>query len=498
LARIIDTSTSSPDDFRSPDEKLWVYNGYDCMLTAEIHDAIIPSLDNQTTTTYEFSKELQGPVLEMRLRGIRVDLARRAEVIDEYYDTIDVLDRNLQRIVLDGVGLRSFNWRSGPDLRTLFYDRLGIPPVRRQGRPTVNRDALEKIEEYLIARPIVRHLTTMRDIQKKIDFLKTGIDPDGRIRTSYNIAGTSTGRFSSSFSEFGTGGNLQNVEESLRSVLIADEGMKFAKFDGAQIQSRIVGGAEWNHVQDGTYLDACESGDLHTSVAKMTWPELPWTGDLIKDKKIASALLYRHHSYRYGCKVLGHGSNFDGQAETLATQTRIPKSVVEQFQFKYFRAFPGHKRWRNYTEDLIRSTGTYTAIGGRRRQFWGRRNDPKVIREALAYEGQSAEAHIVNHCLLNIWRARDVVLIMHEHDGLVVQYPEEQEDVIIPKVMKQLYYPVELREGRQLIIPFDCQTGWNRGKFHPEKNPDGLRDYKPADPRKRTPFVPLLDRILRK
>jgi len=81
----------------------------------------------------------------------------------------------------------------------------------------------------------------MREIQKKIDFLKTGVDPDGRIRTSYNIPGTNTGRFSSSYSEFGTGGNLQNVEESLRSVFIADWGWKFAKFD-AKAGSPIASG----------------------------------------------------------------------------------------------------------------------------------------------------------------------------------------------------------------------------------------------------------------
>jgi len=60
------------------------------------------------------------------------------------------------------------------------------------------------------------------DLQKKIDILKTEIDKDGRIRTSYNIAGTNTGRLSSSFSEFGTGTNLQNIEESLRSMFVAD------------------------------------------------------------------------------------------------------------------------------------------------------------------------------------------------------------------------------------------------------------------------------------
>ena len=93
------------------------------------------------------------------------------------------------------------------------------------------------MESYLLARQIVRHIITMRELGKKISMLKTEIDPDGRMRTSYNIAGTSTGRFSSSYSEFGTGGNLQNVEESLRSIFISDPGFKFAKFDAKSGES---------------------------------------------------------------------------------------------------------------------------------------------------------------------------------------------------------------------------------------------------------------------
>ena len=32
------------------------------------------------------------------------------------------------------------------------------------------------------------------------------------------------------------------------------------------------------------FLDACESGDPHTAVARIMWPNLSWTGDLKRDK----------------------------------------------------------------------------------------------------------------------------------------------------------------------------------------------------------------------
>lgn len=495
MARIINTSTIAPTDL-SKWEADQVYNGLDCVITAEVLDALLPQLDAHTTNTYAFSRALQGPALEMRLRGVLVDQARKAAVIDDYFTKIEFLNANLERIVFEGVGLPHFNWRSPADLKELFYTRLAIPEIKRGGKATVNRDALEKMEQYLIARQIVRHITTMRDLGKKISVLKTAIDPDGRIRTSYNIAGTSTGRFSSSLSEFGTGGNMQNIEESLRSMFIADPGMKWAKFDAAQIQSRVVGAAEWNILGDGVYLDTCESDDLHTAVARMTWPDFPWTGDLKKDKVIAGQPLYRHHTYRDACKVLGHGTNFNGMPATLSTQTRIPLRTVEDFQRKYHRAFPAHAAWAEWTDNQLRSKGVYTSIDGRKRQFWGRRNDPNIVRECLAYEGQAAEAHIVNNGMLNIWHARDAVMIMHEHDGLVVGYPEAKEDEVIPRIYTQLQHPVPLRNNRTLLIPYDCKVGWNRGAYSKE-NVDGLKDYTGHDERRRSPKVGLLDRKLR-
>ena len=495
MAKIIDTSAVIPEQLNAM-EREWCYNGMDCMVTAEVLDAILPQLDEHTSRTYDFSRDLQGPALEMRLRGVLIDQVRKNEVIDVYFEQIEQLSAQLETIVLEGVGLPSFNWRSPKDVIHLLYDVLGIPAPR--GKRSSNRDNLEKLDAYLIARQIVRHMLAMRDIQKKIDVLKTEIDPDGRMRTSYNIAGTNTGRFSSSFSEFGTGGNLQNIEELLRSIFIADQGHKFAKFDGAQIQSRIVGATEWNVLGDGTYLDVCESGDLHTTVAKMVWSELPWTGDLKKDRAIAEQPFYRHYDRRFMCKKLGHGANFDGQAETLAQEAHIPLTLSSEFLLKYHKAFPAHRQLRNWVEDEIWRTGTLIALDGRKRQFWGRRNDPKLVRDGLAYNAQSTEAWIVNNGMLNIWAARDAVMVMHEHDGLVVMYPEEKEDEVVPKIFEQLHFPMELKNGRQLLVPYDCATGWNRGKYDSKKNPDGLKDYVPGDQRKRSPAAGLLDRPLRR
>jgi DNA polymerase I-like protein with 3'-5' exonuclease and polymerase domains len=498
MARIIHTDKVQPDDITNQWERDQVYNGLDCCVTAECLDAMVPQLDALTDATYQFSKALQGPALEMSLRGVLVDRIRLAEVIDDFFDKIDFLERNLSRIVLEGVGLPGFNWRSPADRACLFYDRLGIPQIKNKGRLTTDRAAREKMEAYTIAKPIITHMNAIADLAEKIKKLKTKVDSDGRIRTTYNIAGTNSGRFSSSFSVFGTGGNLQNIEESLRSIFIADRGMKFAKCDAKSGESFVVGAIEWNLFDDPRYLDACESGDPHTAVARICWPELPWTGDLKRDKGLAERPYYRHYSYRFMCKKLGHGSNYGGAPPTLAQQSRLPIDVVIAFQPKYFSAFPAHQQWQQYVDSTLRRTGFLVSLTGRKRWFFGRRNDPDVLREAIAYDPQGSLADIVNRAMLHIWKQNYVTIMMHEHDALTFQYPEHLEDEIIPRIMKDLVVTIPLKHGRELRIPYDCKTGWNKGEYNASTNPEGLRDYTGKDERVRAKEVGILDRVIRR
>ncbi len=493
--KIIKTEELTPTSLKTDTERLWVYNGLDCCVTFEVLDALLPQLDNQTGATYAFSRELQAPVLDMRLRGVRVDGERKSRLISDYYEQISTLESDLERIVVEGIGFYGFNWRSPKSLLELFYDKLQIPVIRKQGRPTVNREALERMESYFIARPIIAHLIALRDIAKKVGVLTTEVDRDGRMRTAYSIGGTSTGRFSSTFSEFGTGTNLQNIEEALRSIFVADPGMKMAYLDEPQGESRVVGAIEWNLFKDGRYLDACEAGDLHTAVAKLCWPNLPWTGDLRSDRKLAEQPFYRHFDYRFMCKKIGHGTNYAGKPYTLSRQAKIDQRAIEDFQPKYFTAFPAHTMWHAWVREQLRSYGMLTTLTGRRRHFFGRRDDDSTFREAVAYDPQGSLADILNRGMLSVWRANICQLLMQIHDAILIQYPQHLEDVVIPRVLALLTQHVELSHGRTLTLVPDVSTGWNWGK-HSKDNPDGLATYTPNDERRRAEKVSILDRVV--
>lgn len=491
--KIIKTHLRQPGTLSDWEEEQ-VYNGLDVTVTHEVFTAIHNQLDAYTAATYTFSRALQGPVLEMRLRGLLVDEAQRAKVLNIYFDKLEGLRTNLERLALDGLGMEKFNWNSPADLKELFYNHLKIPAVRSKGRVSTDANALEKLHGYHIARPFVNYLLAMRELGKRISFLRTATDSDNRMRTSYNIAGTNTGRFSSASSEFGTGSNLQNVEELLRTIFIADPGHKFAKFDAKSGESYIVGALEWNLFRDGRYLDAVESGDIHTAVAKICWPKLGWTGDPTKDAKIAAQPYYKQFSYRFMCKKLGHGSNYLGRPATLAQSAHLPVEVVRDFQEEYFRAFPAHKLWGDWTARTLAKEGHLISLMGRKRWFHGRRTEASTIREATAFNPQSSLVDIVNQAMLKIWQSNVATLMTQEHDALVFQYPEASEVGVVENIQSQLIVPVQLAHDRVLKIPYDAETGWNKGSYDPTTNPMGLKKWAGSDLRKREKPLGILDR----
>ena len=87
---------------------------------------------------------------------------------------------------------------------------------------------------------------------------------------------------------------------------------------------------------------------------------------------------------------------------------------------------------------------------------------------------------------------------MHDHDALTFQYPEEQEDEIIPWIMGNLVVDIPLVGGCVLRIPYDCKVGFNKGDYDAAKNPEGLKDYDGHDNRKHQKRLGILDRLVRR
>lgn len=315
----------------SIDEKLWVYNGFDDMVTKQILPAIQDNCNADVLRVYNFEKALMGPVMAMSDKGMLIDLPLRDDMLSEVWRKIHsltgmdkvmrkkqkkwkVVDPNapMQRLAY-AFWDKEFNPFSSIEFKKFFYKAMKIPFVWKfeKGKKIIatDREALERIMfRYPRARPIGKLVLMLRDLKKQLDVLEAKLDDEGRMHFSFNIAGTESGRFSSNKDIYGRGTNGQNITDFLRRIFIADPGYVLVYPDLEQAEARVVAGLS----RDAAFIEAVSTGDIHTSVAKLVWPDLGWTGDAKGDRKIADQKYYRDFSYRDMAKKAGHGSNYGG------------------------------------------------------------------------------------------------------------------------------------------------------------------------------------------
>ncbi len=469
------------DPFSPPscsDHRDWIYNGLDSMATWEVHQVLAPQLDPVTAAMYNFEMALRAPALEMSLRGMRLDLTQRDSLRRR-------LGAQLARLtwILDQY-VPGLNPNSPKQLKEYFYGTLKLPHQYKfaKGVRTIStdRNTLEKLSWHLYARPVALAVLAARDVVKKLSTINAKLDADLRFRSTFNPAGTETGRWSSSGSAFRTGGNMQNQTEELRSMFIADPGMKLCYADLEHAESYAVA-----HISaDAAYIEACTCSDIHTAVAQMVWPKKD-----LSTRARADAMFYRGFSYRDIAKRAGHATNYRGTAHTLAKILHVPEPLMEQFQTAYFQAFPGIPQWHAQVAKDLQTTHTITTLAGRRRRFFNRAYDAATLREAIAYNPQSTVADVLNLGLYRLWSAKipGLELLAQVHDAVLFQYPEGSEAAVLAQVAPLLTVPLGA-----MTIPVELSVGWN-WQHASSTNPDGIVPYHGSDPRTKTK---LLDRIV--
>lgn len=453
-----------------PSQMTWlqnegVYNGIDAAITLEVNPKIAAQMGPLENLIYTFERALQKPALAMMLRGILIDEDVRSSMIAHYEVQRDKLERWLNTLAI-ACWDQSLNPNSPVQLKRFFYEYMGLPKeykyYRGQKKVSTDRDCLERISnKYDYTRPIISTILALRDAIKKISVLRTAVDAGGRFRCSYNPAGTNTGRWSSSKSVFGFGSNAQNITEELREAFIPDPGYKICYLDLEQAESRAVAYI----AQDLAYIQACESGDLHTSVAKMVWPELPWNGDGgPKDRAVADTPFYRHFSYRFMAKRGGHSTNYKITPFSLARALKVETRIIEDFQERYLDKYAGIPRWHRELQRELQATGRLITPMGRKRIFFDRLSDDSTLRKAIAFVPQSTIGDLLNLGLLRLWRILDtgdrVLQVLGQvHDAVVFQVLAMHLH-LIAEAVKLMTIPVPIH-GRTMVVPVEPKFGDN-------------------------------------
>ena len=424
---------------------------------------------------YSFEKGLQALALDMMRRGFFTDAYERRKLTEFYTAQKARLESILDRFAY-AVWNAPLNPRSPKQLQSFFYTSMNLPEqhayVNKTSRISTNRESLEKLQAYFYTIPIINAIFGARDATKKISVLTTGISPSGRFHSTFSPASTETGRWSSSKDAFGEGGNAQNITSELRRVFIADPGKKLLHFDQEQAESRVVGLLLWSLLDDARYIRACESGDLHTEVAKLVWPQV------VKDRTSAEAIYYRHFTYRDMSKRGGHLSNYMGKPPRMAQALKLELSRCVEFQETYYKSFglPRYHQW--VAKELQLKQELLTPLGMKRR-FFGNPYDDEVLRSAIAFIPQSTVGQLTSLIAYRCWRDIPALEpLTHDHDGFTFQFADDSD--LEQRLFAQVKALADIKltcGSKSIIIPLDFSSGWNWAPWS-KSNPDGLQKWR--------------------
>jgi len=504
----------------------YAYNTLDCTGTRAVADVLLPRLTPQTGLTYSFERACQAPALAMMIRGVLVNLvvrdselaelrrdlkkaakaSNKQPLIKEKWDGTELetgkcknstrkdgrhkwprgvpdAERRCETCNTPRVKRKDFNPNSHVQCWHLFYDILGIPVQKnKKGEESTDEFVLEKIaRRWKQYAGLVDTILAVRGIKKQIGFVNSRLSSDGRFMSSFNVGAAWTGRWSSSKNPYREGSNLQNISERHRRMFMADPGKEMCYADLEQAESRTVA----YDAEDEAYIKAHLSGDVHTYVCRMLWPDLDWTGDLTKDKVVAKANppwdLAPGHTWRFAAKRCQHGLNYGLSPQGIAAWAHIPLAEAKLVYERYFTEFAGVYGWQRAIAKMVKDQQALVNPLGRRCRLFGRPWDAHTYRQGLSFIPQSTVGDVLNLSLWGVWKNCDPQLIQllgQVHDAILCEFDIEARDEAVVALTEHMTIPIPIK-GRTMTIPVEIAIGrnWGHRQADPDKpgyNPNGI------------------------
>ena len=441
-------------------QMFWRYNALDAAVTREIKDVQERELaEYGTLSVMDHAMTLVDPLMEMTRTGIRIDLVERKRLRDKIEGEVERLQNFLDAGAGSHVNVGSTS--AGGDMQKLLYGTLNLPVKRNKktGRPTTNKDAINELAGKY-HHPLLLTIVKLRQRRKMIEtYLDTSIDADERMRCSWDVTGTRSGRLSSRASLSGSGTNLQNIPVEMRSMFIPDEGCIFVYRDFSQAEARVVAALANDEYLLELFADP--KRDVHKETAAAIY------GIRVEDVT---------PEQRYTAKRVRHAVNYGMDADRFVqvvnedaedTGIRIDYATARKVINGFFMLHPNHKTiyWAGIEREL-RATRTLNTAFGRKRTFFGRMDD-KLIREAYSYPPQSAIGDLCCKALVGIYKEIQLArpelgckLLLNVHDSILVQCPKEKAREVADLMAVCMNIPL-LVNGHTVKIPTDCKVGVN-------------------------------------
>lgn len=460
------------------EEELWHYNCLDCVYTDEVGKVELETVNRLgLQNVHSFQQSMFWPVLRAMQLGIRIDTRRRDAMILEVQGEIEKREAFIAKILG-----HPLNPDSPKQMHALFYTDFRMPVQLKRGKPgepskpTLEDEALRKLSSLEpLLQPLVNAILDIRTLRKFLsNFLCRPLSDDGRMRCSFNIGGSESGksapktyRLSSSEDAFGCGTNLQTIPSeksksagkaaarggipslgdpyslpNIREIFVPDPGNLWFDMD-LQRADLFVVVAE---AEDADLRAAMQLGvDVHLLNAFVLMGKEPPP----YEELVESHPRYGDHRgplkhAREFAKVFCHGTNYGGQPPTMARHTGRTVREVERTQRIWFGAHPGILRWHERVQNqLVRHRVIENKFGYR---WYVLSRVEGLLPEALAWIPQSTVSVYINRIWERIYReVPEVQVLLQVHDSLSGQFPIRKRDALLTSI----------RECAKIAIPYD-------------------------------------------
>jgi len=420
-------------------------------LRAEMErDALLPLFD-------EIEMPLISVLAEMEMAGIGLDVdflagmsrdlaARLQEIEDRVYEFVGT----------------PFNLNSTQQLSRALFETLKLSPPDRTRKTASGHysTAAGVLEAMRTAHPVVDLILEHRELAKLkstyADALPQQVNPrTGRVHTSYNQAGSVTGRLASSDP------NLQNIPirtelgRRVRRAFIAGEGNLLLAVDYSQVELRIVA----HMAQDEAMLAAFRSGqDIHATTAAAIF-NVPLDAVTKAQRRHAKAINF---GLIYGMSPFG-----------LTRSTDLTLAEAENFVDAYFKKFPGVKKYLDDIREQVVQQGYVDTLLGRRRYFRSLQNPAtphqarnRALREAINTPIQGTAADIMKIAMLRVHNALadsglEAKMLLQVHDEIVLECSQHELTAAAQLVQETMEsaYPLDIP------LRADVRSGSNWGEL---------------------------------
>ena len=382
---------------------------------------------------------------EMELAGCRVD----ARALAEFGEMLSRRAAELEQNIYDMAG-ESFNINSPKQLGEILFGKLGLPHGKKTKTGwSTNADVLEKLRYEA---PIVGAVLEYRQLTKLkstyADGLLKALDPDGRVRTSFQMTVTATGRLSS------TEPNLQNIPtrtdlgSEIRRMFVPADGCVLVDADYSQIELRILAHMAGDEGMREAFLSG---GDFHAETAAKVF-------------HVARADVTPE--MRRSAKAVNFGIVYGISAFSLSQDIGVTVAEAKAYMEAYFATFPGVRKYMDDVVEKARKNGYVETLLHRRRDLPELKSSNFNMRSfgervALNMPVQGTAADVMKLAMVAVHKRLKAEnlqarLVLQVHDELIVECPESEAETVAKLLEEEMEHVVALS------VPLTAEAHWGK------------------------------------